>query len=88
MRASGVRATSAAAAVDLVLNDPQDHVPGREILPGRGEIGAEVEQLVLDSAELRARLMIFDMEQGDSDRRIGFVDVADRLASRMRLGNA
>ncbi len=34
--------------VDLRLDDAQRHFVGVEIVAGRGEVGAEVEQLVLD----------------------------------------
>ena len=33
---------------DLCRDDPQHHVGRREIIAGRGEVGAEIEQVVLD----------------------------------------
>jgi hypothetical protein len=74
-------------AVDLRLDDAQRHVGRGEILAGRCEVGAEVEQLVLDGAEDGAVALVGDVEQGEADRAVGLVDVADRLRSRMVLGD-
>src|SRR5437868_13835703 len=73
--------------VDLRLDDPQRHLAGREVFSRRGDVGAEVEQLVLNCPEHRARLLVVDVQQGDADRAIGFVDVADRVSERMFLGD-
>lgn len=74
--------------VDLRLNDSKGHFAGREILAGRGEIGAEIEQFVLDRIQQRPEGVIPDMEQGEPDRAVGFVDVADRPGPDVILGNA
>ena len=46
---------------------------------GRAQIGAEVEQIVLDTAEHRRGIRVgpgIDMEPGDADRGVGLVDGA------------
>ena len=70
--------------VDLLGDDAQHHLGRREILAGGGEIGAEIEQFVLDPAEHRRRFSL-DMEQGDADRAVRLVDVADRGQARIGL---
>jgi hypothetical protein len=74
-------------AVDLRLDDAQDHLGRSEILARRGKVGAEVEQLVLDGAQAGAVALVRDLEEGEADRAIGLVDVADRLRARMVLGD-
>ena len=59
-----------------------------DLLAGRGQIGTQVEQFVLDRRQHRSCSFIGHREPGDTDRRIGFVDVADRLRARVVLGNA
>ncbi len=74
--------------VDLRLHDPQRHLARREVLARGGEIGAEVEEFVLHRAQHRRVGRIRDVKQGDADGAVGFVDIADRLRPRMRLGDA
>ena len=75
--------------VDLGRHDPQRHRAGFEILARRREIGTEIEQLVLDSAEHGRRLALRrQMEQRDADRRIGFIDIAHGGDARRMLGRA
>jgi hypothetical protein len=73
--------------VNLRLDDAQRHVGRGEILAGRGEIGAEVEQFVLDRRQHGSGGGIRDLPQGNADRRIGLVDIADRLRAPMVLGD-
>jgi hypothetical protein len=65
--------------VDLRRDDAQAQVGRGEIVAGSREIRAEVEQFVLDRCQKRSNSRIVDREERDSDRAIGFVDVADRL---------
>jgi hypothetical protein len=53
-----------------------------------GEVGAEIEQFVLDSAEHRLGLFAPDGEQSDADRAVRLVDVADRGEARVGLGDS
>src|SRR5947209_121869 len=74
--------------VDLRLDDAQGHFAGREIVPWRRKIRTEIEQLVLDRSQHRSRRIVLDVEQGEADRAIRLVDIADRLSERMLLGDA
>jgi hypothetical protein len=71
----------------LFGGDAQRHFGRREIFAGRGEIGAEIEQFVLDARQHRPRLAA-GMEQGDADHAVRLVDVADRGDPGIGLGDA
>jgi hypothetical protein len=55
---------------------------------GRGEIGAEVEQIILDAGEHGVEIGVGERGAGDSDRRIGLIDFADGVDARVGLGYA
>ncbi len=77
--------------VDLALEpiDLRGHDAQRALYPfGGGEIGAEIEQFVLDAAEHGPRRLVPDRRQSGADRRIRLIDVADRGHARIGLGDA
>jgi hypothetical protein len=73
------RVNLALQPVDLRLDDAQGHLRRREIRARGGEIGTEIEQFVLDGANHRGLCVVVDVEGGDAERAVGFVDIADRL---------
>ena len=75
-------------AGDLIGGDAKCHLAGREIFAGGGEVGAEIEQLVLDAPEDVSVRVVSDVEKRYSDRAIGFIDVADRRDAQIRLGDS
>jgi hypothetical protein len=42
----------------------------------------------LDRPHHRRLALVGDVESGDAQRAVGFIDIADRLRARMRLGDA
>ena len=70
--------------LDLRRDDAQRAVD----LPGRGDIGAEVEQVVLDARAAQSRaLAVGQRGDSDADRGIGFVDLADGRHPQARLAD-
>jgi hypothetical protein len=72
----------------LRRHDPQRHVRRGEIVSRRGEVGAEIEQVVLDAGQrggMRTARMRADRKADDAVRR---VDRADRFHARGVLGQA
>jgi len=55
---------------------------------GRRKIGAEVEHLILDRTQPVRQFTCGKCGNGEADRAIGLVDIADRSHSRRRFGNA
>jgi hypothetical protein len=74
--------------VDLHLDDAERHFGRLEILPRGGEIGAEIEQFVLDDGQPPPLPFVRHRQYGQPDRAVGFVDVADRGEKRVGLGAA
>jgi hypothetical protein len=58
---------------------------GAKSSPGGGEIGAQIEHLVLDAGQHRAVALAGDMEQGHPDRAVRLVHIADRGHAGVRL---
>ncbi len=57
-------------------------------LAGRRDVGAKVEQLVLDARAAARGFAAAERSDGDADRGIGFVDFADRGHAQARLADA
>ena len=73
--------------LDLGGDDPE-RFPGH-CLAGvrRGEIGAEVEEVVLDAGQHRAEFgLVAGMQHGEPERRIGLVDGAETFDPEVGLG--
>ena len=77
---------------DLCRHDPQDHFGRGEVVAanaaqGRGEIGAEIEQVVLDPCEMGDRVFAeLGLLDRPADRRVGLVDRADSLEPQGMFG--
>ena len=69
-------------------HDAQHHLGRREILARRGEVGAEVEQVILDAGEDARVAGAGQRGHGQADRAIGLVHRADRFHPRRVLGRA
>jgi len=74
--------------VDLRLDDAERHVSWREIVAGSGEVGSEVEHLVLYARKHRPRFRVIHVEDSDADDAVGLIHIADRLDPRIGLGQA
>jgi hypothetical protein len=76
--------------LNLRRNDPQHHL--RRCKPAltsrRSEIGAKIEQVVLDPLQRRCQWMLPQRDDRHANRRIRLVDIADRLHQRARLRHA
>jgi hypothetical protein len=81
--------------VDLTRHDPQGHGAGREIVVraarGRGQIGAKIEQVVLDARQFggngRRRNRRY-RQHGKAQCAVGLVHLADGDHARIVLGPA
>jgi chromatin segregation and condensation protein Rec8/ScpA/Scc1 (kleisin family) len=72
---------------DLRRHDPQDHCRRRKVVPRRGEIGAEVEQVVLDAPAVADEFAAaIHRQHRPAEHRVRLVDRADRLEPRRVLG--
>ena len=72
----------------LAGDDPQRAGRRREIIARRRQIGAQIEQIVLDQGERGSDRIAGLVGNGDADRRIGLVDLADRRQPQRILGDA
>ena len=81
--AAFIASISSSSRVDLRARRCAAHVVARNRSPRRGDVGAEVEHLVLDRGAASSRELAV-VERGDrhADRAIGLVDLADRRPSR------
>ena len=70
--------------VDLLLCDAQ----ARVLLHGDGEIGAKIEELVLNTAEHRAQVVGAVSGQNETDNRVQFIDGPVRGDPGVELGDA
>ncbi len=88
---AGQRRETGVHRVDLRL-EPRDlcrHDAQRAVDPrGRRNVRAEIEQVVLDDAQRRRRRPLAERGDGDADRAVRLVDVADRRHARIGLGDA
>jgi len=56
--------------------------------PWSSDVGAKVEQLVLDLTQAERQFALADRGDGNADRRVGLVDLADGGHSRGEFGDA
>ena len=54
---------------------------------GRGDVGAEIEHLVLDAAQADPECAVLKRGDGNADRRVGLIDLTDRGDARTGLAD-